>query len=188
VDGVGQYALAYALTTAAGIRGLLTLALVSIAIHFHWLLAPEGFSWLGSNQTTIILCAVAVLDFVGDKIPIVDNMLHVVQMIAKPAVAAILVGGTVHGHSTPELLGLMALGALNAVGVHTASATIRGASTATTGGVGNPVISLVEDVIAAATTSLAIFYPWIAALIALVITVLIALAARGIWRGLHVEY
>lgn len=188
MDGVAQYALAYALTTAAGIRGLLTLALVSIAIHLHWLLAPAGFSWLGSNEATIVLCIVALLDFIGDKVPFVDNMLHVVQLIAKPAVGAILVGGTVHNHSTPELLGLMALGALNAMGVHAASATIRGASTATTAGMGNPLISLAEDVIASATTALAVFFPWIAAAIALLITLLIALAVRGIARGLRVAH
>jgi hypothetical protein len=188
MDGVGQYALAYALTTAAGIRGLLTLALVSVAIHFHWLLAPAGFAWLGSNEATIILVAIAALDFVGDKIPVVDNALHVVQMVAKPAVAAILVGGTVHGQSTPALLGLMALGALNAMGVHAASATIRGTSTATTAGAANPIISLGEDIIAGTTTSVAVFHPWIAAAVALLITAAIVLAVRGLWRGFHVEY
>lgn len=185
MDGAAQYALAYALTTSAGLRGVLTLAAVSAAVHFHLLNAPESFSWLGSGTVTVVLAVVAALDFLGDKIPIVDHVFHAVNLVVKPAAAAILVGGAVHPHSTGELATLMVLGALNALGVAGASAAIRGTSTAATAGVANPFVSLFEDAVAGVTILLGFLAPLVAAALALVLSWLLVRAAVGAWRGVR---
>ena len=182
MDSLTQYALAYALTTSAGLRGLLTLAAVSVAIHFGLFTPPESFAWLGSSEVTLALVGVALVDLIGDKIPVIDHALHAVQAIVKPAAAAILVGGVTHTHSSGELYMLMALGALNAAGVHAASAAARGASSLFTGGFGNPVLSVVEDGISIFMIVLAFLAPVIAAIIAIVIVVFIVRTARAIWK------
>jgi len=182
MDAAAQYALAYALTTSAGLRGLLTLAVVSVAVHFNWLHAPDAFTWLGSTTVTIVLVAVALVDFVGDKIPVVDHGLHALNLVVKPAAAAILVGGAVHPHSGGELITLMVLGSLNALGVAGASAAIRGTSTATTGGIANPFVSLFEDAVAGVTIVLGFIAPLVAAALALVLTVLVVRMGWGAWR------
>ena len=181
-DAPTQYALAYALTTSAGLRGVLTLAAVSLAVHFGWLHPPDGFAWIGATGVTVALWIVAVLDFAGDKIPAVDHALHALNVVIKPACAAILVGGTVHAQSEGALIALMALGVLNAVGVHAASATVRGASTVTTGGLANPAISTLEDTGSIAMVVLAFAAPLVAAAIAIVLSVAIFMLARRIWR------
>lgn len=178
MDGPTQYALAYALTTTAGLRGLLTLAAFSFAVHLGWLHAPGGFEWLGSLPVTIALAVVALADFLGDKIPAVDNALHVLHIVVKPACAAIIVGGTLHVHGTPELVALMALGVMNALGIHAASATARGASTAFTGGVANPFVSLFEDVVAVVLAFVAFIAPYLAALLCVILAIAIAVVAR----------
>lgn len=181
MDAAAQYALAYALSTSAGLRGILTLAMVSIAVHLGLLHPPAAFAWLGSNPVTLALAAVALVEILGDKIPVVDHAFHALQTLLKPAAAAILVGGIVHTQNAPELYALMALGALNALGVHAASAATRGASTALTAGIANPAISLVEDGVAAVMIAFAFLAPLLAAALAILLTLFIVRTARRIW-------
>lgn len=186
MDAPTQYALAYALTTGAGLRGLLLLAAFSVAAHFGWVSPPADFAWLGSGGVTVGLCIVAFLDLIADKIPVVDHGLHLIHVVIKPAAAAILVAGIVHPPSHAVLLGLMALGALNALGVHAAVASARAASTATTVGVANPVLSLGEDVGAVGLSVLAVALPYVGAAVAAVllgIVVLVTVTVRALRRS-----
>lgn len=182
MDAATQYALAYALSTSAGLRGILTLAVVSVAVHLGLLHPPAAFAWLGSDAVTLALCAVALLEVLGDKIPLVDHAFHAVQTVLKPVAAAILVGGIVHTQHPAELYSLMALGALNALGVHAASAAARGASTALTAGVANPGISLLEDLASGGMIAFAFLAPLLAAALAVLLTVLVVRGARKIWH------
>jgi uncharacterized membrane protein len=185
MDVAAEYAIAYGLTTSAGLRGLLTLAAVSIAVHFGMFSPPEQFAWLGSTTVTIVLVALAIVEFIADKIPVVDSAFHLVQAIVKPAAAAILVGGIVHAPNTGELYALMALGALNAFGVNAGVAATRGASTVTTGGMANPFVSLFEDAVALVMLALAYFAPFLLAALAIVLTVMLTSMAITLWRKRH---
>ncbi|MDQ2865065.1 MAG: DUF4126 domain-containing protein [Candidatus Eremiobacteraeota bacterium] len=182
MDGATQYALAYALTTSAGLRGVLTLAAASIAVHAGFLHPPGAFAWLGSTAVTIALAAVAIADFAGDKIPVVDHALHALNLLVKPACAAILVGGTLHPHSQSALIALMALGAFNALGIHAASATVRGTSTLTTAGVANPAISTVEDFGSIAMLVISFVAPLVGAALAIVLSIALLTLGRKLWR------
>lgn len=182
MDPAAQYALAYALSTSAGLRGLLTLAAVSLAVHLGLFHPPQSFAWLGSDKVTLILVSVAAVEVLGDKLPLLDHAFHTLQLVLKPAAAAILVGGIVHTQHPAELYALMALGALNALGIHAVSAATRGASTALTAGVANPGISLVEDFVAVALIVCALLAPLLAAAAAVVLTALIVRSTRAVWR------
>ena len=183
MDGATQYALAYALTTSAGLRGVLTLAVASLAVHMGYLHPPDAFAWLGSTAVTVALVLVALLDFAGDKIPAVDHALHAVNILVKPVCAAILVGGTLHPHSSPELIALMALGVFNALGIHAASATLRGTSTVATAGVANPVVSIAEDAGSIGMLVVAFAAPIAGAAIALALSIALVFFARKVWRA-----
>lgn len=183
MDGATQYALAYALTTSAGLRGVLTLAIASLAVHAGYLHPPGAFAWLGSTPVTIALACVAILDFAGDKIPVVDHALHAINFVVKPACAAILVGGTVHPASHAALVTLITLGIFNALGIHAASATVRGASTVATGGIANPAISTVEDAGSIALIVISFAAPLIGAAIAIVIAAVLVRYGRKLWNS-----
>src|SRR5215470_24377 len=146
MDAAGQFALAYSLTTTAGLRGFLTLFAASVAAHYHWIHPSAAFAWLGADGTVIVLGIFALLELIADKIPAVDHSLHAVSFAVRPIAAAILVGGTVNTSNSAELYGLMAAGALNSLVVHGSSAATRAVSTATTFGFANPLISVIEDV------------------------------------------
>ena len=62
MDAAQQYALAYALTATAGLRGVLSLALVAIAAHFN-VIHPNGeFGWLTTPAVMWMLIAVAAFE------------------------------------------------------------------------------------------------------------------------------
>lgn len=180
MDATTQYALAYALTTTAGLRGFLTLFAASVAAHYHVIHPSPAFTWLGADGTVLVLGLFALLEMVADKVPAVDHALHAISFAVRPVAAAILVGGTVNTSSPGELAGLMAAGALNALVVHTSSATARAASSVATFGLANPAISIVEDVMAIASLVVTFAFPILAAILAfLLVVTLIALGWRA---------
>lgn len=185
MDAAAQYALAYALTTSAGLRALIPLAALSIAVNVGYVHPPQPYGWLGSMPVTIVLLAVAIAELFADKIPLLDHALHFVQIATKPAAAAILVAGVAHPQNHDVLIGLMILGALNALGVHAITSSIRVGSTATTGGLANPLLSTIEDVAAVGTTLLSFVAPFAAAVLALVLAVLVVRFVRITYRRTH---
>ena len=180
-----SFAMAYALTAAVGVRAFITLALASLAMHFGYLHPAPAFKWMGSDGATAVLAGLAVVEFLAEKVPALDNAVHVLHFATKPVAAALLVGSIVPDNGTVNATTyvLMALGGANAVGVHAAQATVRGASTLTTGGIANPFISIVEDVAAIGGTILSVALPFVAAIVALVLSVVAILIARAIWRA-----
>jgi hypothetical protein len=181
------FATAYTLSTSIGIRPFLTLAFASLAMHFGYLHPSPAFAYLGTNGATWILAGLAAIELIGDKIPVVDHTLHVIHFATKPVAAALLVGSAVSGSGSPDLVTglLMGVGALNALGVHAGVTALRGASTATTLGVANPFISLGEDVAVVVSTVLAIFVPFVGALLAIAVTLVVVLVGRQVYRAMR---
>jgi hypothetical protein len=159
-------ALAYSLSTIAGLRASLTVFAVTVAIHFHAFAPPAALEWLSSDNTLMVAGVLTVLDFFGDKIPVVDNLLHVIHTGLAP-----LAGGVVaasldqHGGTGTALIG--ALGAGNALGVHGLKSATRVGTTALSFGFLNPIVSVVEDVVAVTSLALAFVAPFVFGVIAL---------------------
>ena len=164
---------------------MLALAAVAIATHFGLLHPPAAFAWLASPIAMWVLVGVALAEMFADKVPVLDHALHVVQAVVKPAAAAIIVGGTVHPQSNEMLIFLMIVGALNALGVHAGVATVRGASTLTTAGIANPVVSTVEDAGAVGASLLAFVTPVLIAIVAVVFSVLLFTFARRAYASVR---
>lgn len=185
MDAASQYALAYALTTTAGLRGVLSLALVSVAAHLNVIHPIGAFAWLAEPPVMWILIAVAGAELFADKVPLVDHALHFAQIAVKPAAAAIIVGGTVHPQSHAMLVLLMVVGALNALGIHAGVMTARGASTAATGGLANPALSTAEDAAALGGGILAFVMPIAIAIVALLASLVVFRFASKAYRRLR---
>jgi hypothetical protein len=179
-----DFATTYALTTAIGLRPFLTLALASLAMHFGYLHPSAAFAYLGTDGATWLLAVLAAVELAGDKIPVVDHALQAAHFALKPIAAAILVGSAIPANSSvsdTSEYALMALGALNALGIHTGVTAARGASTALTLGIANPFLSAIEDVLAAAGVFASIVWPFAGAIGAVVLTLLIALLVRYVY-------
>jgi hypothetical protein len=179
-----EFATTYALTTAVGLRPFLTLALASLAMHLGYLHPAAAFAYLGTDGVTWLLAALALVEFAGDKIPVVDHVLQAAHFALKPVAAAILVGSAIPPQSADAGLpayGLMTLGALNALGIHTGITATRGASTVMTLGIANPLLSFLEDALAAGGTLVAVLWPFAGAAGAVVVTLLVVLLARYVY-------
>jgi uncharacterized membrane protein len=184
MDASGQFALAYALTTTAGLRGFLTLFAASVASHYGWIHPAGPFAWLGATSTTVVLGVFALLEILADKVPVVDHALHAVSFAVRPLAGAILVGSTIHTDNPGTLYTLMALGALNSLIVHSSSAAARAASTIGTLGAANTPISAGEDATAVGGIILAFLHPYLAAILAAIgVFVLIVIAIT--WLSLR---
>ncbi len=150
------------LSASSGLRAFLPLFALALAFHFgaFGLHATGHFAWLGSPIALSTLGIATVLEIAGDKIPVVDHALDTVGTLVRPAAGALAAGAVLNGSdpATGALLGLI-VGAPLALGVHGAKAATRGASTVSTLGLGNPFVSLIEDIVVVATTTAAFFIP-----------------------------
>jgi hypothetical protein len=182
-----QFATAYALSTSIGIRPFLTLAFASVAMHLGYLHPSLPFAYLGSDGATITLAILAIVEFVGEKIPVVDHTLHLLHFASKPIAAAVLVGSVIPEMGPGDIYtyALMGAGAFNALGVHAGVATLRGVSSATTLGIANPFVSLIEDGLTALAALLAFIAPIVGAVLAVLFTILLFVVARAVVRQLR---
>ena len=190
MDSAG-FATAYGLSTSVGLRPFLVLAVASLAMSLGYVHPSHAFAYLGSSGATWLLAGLAILEFAGDKLPVVDNALHAIHFATKPIAAALLVGSIVPGGGLDgtsidaATYATMGVAALNALGVHTGVTALRGASTTMTLGLANPLVSLAEDVLALGATTLAFALPYVGAVVALVITIVLLFVARSVIRAVR---
>ncbi len=173
-------ALAIALAASAGLRAWLPLLLAGALARLGVLDIGPSFQFLSSNRALVLFGAATVLEFVGDKIPVVDHALDVIGTPLRPAAGALLAAsvlGTVTDPLTSVVLGT-AVGAPTALVPHAAKSALRAASTTVTGGLANPLLSFVEDGIAIVTFILAVLVP-------LLVVALLGLTLYVASRWLH---
>jgi uncharacterized membrane protein len=173
-------ALAIALAASAGLRAWLPLLLAGGLARLGFLDLGPSFEFLASNKALILFAVASVVELVGDKVPAVDHALDAIGTPLRPAAGALLAAsvlGTVSDPLTALALGT-AVGAPSALVPHAAKTALRAASTTLTGGLANPLLSVLEDVISVATFILAVLVP------ALVV-VLLVLTLFFIWRLLR---
>ena len=180
MDALSAAAFGVVLAATAGLRAFLPVFSASVAAWTTDLPLPDTLTWLERPETVLIFGVATLLEILGDKIPVVDHALDSVQVLTKP-VLAVLAATPFLYQLAPEYsvaIGIL-LGAPLALGVHSAKATARLGSTATTGGVGNPLLSVAEDVAAVASVILGFLAPLVAlALMAVTIFFLARLALR----------
>ena len=151
---------AFGLASAAGLNAYLPLLVVALAARFTDLIQlNEPWNVLTSWYVIAILAILLLIEMTVDKVPAVDTLNDVINTAIRPVAGAILFAAS--SGAVGELHPVLAIicGLLVAGGVHAAKATARPAVTATTGGLGNWLVSLSEDVLSFITTVLAILVP-----------------------------
>jgi hypothetical protein len=162
------------LAAPAGLNAWLTLLMVALADRFTGFVdLPADYDWLSSWPAIGALAALLAVEEVVDKIPGLDHINDVVQTAIRPTAGAVVMLATTQGDLPPA--GGGALGLLLAGAAHATKAAARPAVTVGTAGLGNPVVSTIEDVIAAVAVVIALVVPVLAVL------VLLALLAGVVW-------
>ena len=175
---IGSVFAAFGLAAAAGLNAPLPVFASALLARLDIVQLGEPFDQLSETPGLIVLGVVLAVDLVGDKVPAVDHVLHSVGTVAAPIAGAVLFLGEARTEADlPDLISLLTGGGL-AGSVHAVRAGIRPLSTVTTAGLGNTVLSAIEDLGSATLTAVAFLAPLLAFLF------VIALIPAGIviWR------
>ncbi|MEX1262937.1 MAG: DUF4126 domain-containing protein [Actinomycetota bacterium] len=173
---------ALGLSTAAGLNAYLPLLIVGGLDRWTDLLTLDApYDTLAEPGVMLAIGAVALVDFVGDKIPAIDSVLHAIGLVVAP-LAGGLVALAATGNEAVDPAFAVVLGVAAAGATHGARSIVRPASTAFTGGAGNPVLSLGEDAISTLLAFSAVIVPVVAFVVALLVFGLLFWGARRVWR------
>jgi len=156
------------LSATCGFRIFVPLLGMSIAHHAGALSFSNGFDWIGSWPATIAFGIAMIIEIAAYYIPWLDNML---DTIATPAaiIAGTIATASMVGDVTPFLrwsLAIIAGGGVAAL-VQGSSVLVRGLSTASTGGLANPIVSTGELAASVAGTLISIALPTFAVILVL---------------------
>jgi uncharacterized protein DUF4126 len=169
---LGSLLTSVGLGAGAGVNSYATLLVFGLLSRWRPGMFPgELAGFFAQTPVLIVLAVLYSIEFVADKVPAVDHVWDVIHTFIRP-IAGALVAWAAAAPGVPRGLVILAsvLGGVAALTTHGAKATLRVASTATTAGVGNPILSFIEDVFAFLNAIVAVFLPWLA-LIAVVLLV-----------------
>jgi hypothetical protein len=187
-------AMGLVLSACAGLRAFLPLLALGVAGRAGVLhLAPE-MRWVSTDTALLIFGSALFFEVVADKVPVLDHAMDATGLVVRPlagALAAVIpflssgpdgsllttLSGDAGG-AAPWLAagaGAVTGGTVTAV-VHMARAGLRIASTMITGGLANPLLSIIEDGVSLTAVALALVLP----LVALAVAVMTA-AGLAVW-------
>lgn len=171
------------LAAACGFRVFVPMLVLSIAAKAGAVSLGSGFAWIGTDGALAAFATAALLEVLGYWVPWID---HILDVAASPAavVAGTLVAGSQFADLGPMLQWTCAIiaGGGIAAAVQASSVTTRVASTVSTAGLGNPIISTVHSIGAMILSVLAVLAPFLAAAcVALILSTIVVSAWR--WRA-----
>jgi hypothetical protein len=148
------------LAAACGFRVFVPFTVISIAALSGQLDLAAGFAWIGTYPALIAFATATVIEIVAYYVPWLDNLL---DTIATPTaiVAGAVVTASVVGDMSPLLRWTLAAiaGGGMAAAVQSGTVLLRSASSVTTAGFGNFLVSTMELVGAVTTAILAVWLP-----------------------------
>lgn len=169
------------LAAACGFRVFVPMLAMALGVRLGGLEIDENLAWLGSDTAIACLGAATLAEVLAYYIPVVDNLLDTIAGPAALVAGAVVTGGMLG--DLPDWLqwgtGIVA-GAGAAGTVQLGTTALRAAGTATTAGVGNPVISTMENIFATIGSVLAVLLPLLAVVGSVLIIFVVLFSLRKI--------
>lgn len=170
------------LAASVGFRVFLPLFALSLASYFGAWDLNANWGWISSLSALLVFGVATILEIFAYFIPWVDNLLDSFAIpLAGIAGTAVMVSTI--ADLEPMVTWTLAIiaGGGTATAIKGASATSRLASTATTGGLANPIVSAVETGTALIVTILSLLAP----IAAVVLVIVILAVVFNIYRKLR---
>lgn len=153
------------LSAACGFRVFVPLLGVSVAALAGHLELAQGFEWLGTWPALVCFLTASILEVTAYYIPWVDSFLDTIAAPAAVAAGTIVTASVVTEMSPLVRWSLALIAGGGTAGlIQAATTALRGASTATTGGLANWLVASGELLAATATTVLSMLMPVFVAL------------------------
>lgn len=165
---------AFGLSASAGLNAYIPLLVIGLASRYTpFVRLAEPYDLLASPAVLIVLAVLLTIEVLADKVPVVDHMNDVVGLFVRPTAGALLFAASTGSVDfiQPEIA--LLAGILVAGAAHGAKATARPMVTASTAGIGNPIVSTAEDVAATLTSVVAVVFPLLIGAIVLTFAILV---------------
>ena len=152
---------AFGLSASAGLNAYIPLLVVSLLAKFTSLIElAEPWNTLESWWVIGVLAVLGTVEMVADKVPVVDDVNDAIQTFIRPVAGAILFATSAKTITDVNPVLSMICGLLVAGSVHAAKSLIaRPVIEASTAGLGVPVVSTIEDVLATIISILSVALP-----------------------------
>jgi hypothetical protein len=158
------------LAASVGFRVFVPLFGLSLAAHFGMVPLNENWEWIGGNTALITLGIATVVEIIAYFIPFFDHLLDVIMLpMATIAGTAIMVSTVVNIDPTLTWALAIIAGGGTATAIKTSTSSTRLASTGTTAGIANPLVSTIETGTSISMSVLAIFAPILAIIFLIII-------------------
>ena len=178
MEGIAGYFTALGLSTAAGLNAYIPLLTVGLLNRYTDLIdLPAPWDNIGDPLVLGIVGVVGLADFIGDKVPVVDHVLHAIGTVVAPVVGGVLAFASATAFDVSPGL-TVPLGVAAALATQVGRTAARPVSTVTTGGGANPVVSFAEDGVSGALSITAVIWPVVTAVLA----VIVLAAVFVLWR------
>jgi hypothetical protein len=162
------------LAASVGFRIFLPLFALSLAAYFDVWELNDSWQWIGSLAAVITLGVATLVEMFAYFIPWVDNLLDGLAVpLAAIAGTAVMVSTVTNLDPVVTWSLAIIAGGGTATAIKGAGATSRLASTATTGGLANPIVATLETGTAAVVTTASIFAPTLAVILVIIILFII---------------
>ncbi len=185
LDWILSACIGVGLAACCGFRVFVPLLVASAATKLGIIGTMGGFEWIGGWPALLGLTVATVFEVGAYYVPWLDNLLDTVATPASILAGTLLSTSFLH-IDNPVLhwgLGLM-LGGSSAGIIQAGTSLLRLGSTATTGGLGNPVVATGENVASVGLSIFTIFLPLVAVVIIVLVLIFIIgqlIVRRKVW-------
>lgn len=184
INGISSLATSFGLGLGSGINAYATLLVYGIAARvFPGVVHGELAEFFARTAVLVVIGVLYIVEFVADKFPVVDHAWDAAHTFIRPLAGAV-VAFAAASPSVPRGVAILAalIGGTAALGMHAGKASLRATSTATTMGIANPILSVIEDIVAFVQAALAIVAPLLMLALVVIIgavAVVLVLRSRG---------
>lgn len=153
------------LSSSAGLNAYLPLVILGVAQQAGFIqLEGDVPEFITSTPALMVFVILLFIEMTVDKIPGVDSVNDAVNTVIRPAAGTLLMYASLSGMQSgldPEMILVLSLlsGGVSAGGVHTTKAVTRPVVTISTGGIGNAIMSVLEDIVSFTMAVFALLIP-----------------------------
>lgn len=180
--------LALGTSFAAGLNLYATILTAGLLQRFGVVELPASLDVVAHPAVLGIAAVLFVVEFVADKVPLVDSVWDVAHTLIRPVAAAVLALAGLTGVSEVWQVGAALLAGGVALTSHGAKASTRAAANASPEPFSNWILSLTEDAVAVGLTWLAVTHPVLTAVVVVILLVLAVLVIRTLFRFVRARF
>ena len=170
---------------AAGVNLYATVAILGLASRYQWVELPEQFKAFDNPWIIGAAGVLYVVEFVADKVPWVDSIWDTIHTVIRPVGGAVIAVASLGDSSPATTAAIALLGGVVSASSHATKAGTRVAANTSPEPFSNWALSLGEDFFVIGLSFLTLKFPLLALGVSLAILLMIALAARSVWKWLR---